>query len=77
MSRRQEEKKRERALRIIEALSGVDEELLERSEKKASKTGTKEESDKVTMFRPGAIVYRFVHRHGRALAACLCLCTNL
>lgn len=74
MSRKQEEKKQEFALRILGALSGVDEELLERSEKKASKTGTKEDSDKAAMFHSKAVVYKFMQRHGKALAACLCLC---
>lgn len=58
MSQKQMEKKQEDALRILEALSGVDEDLLERSERKQGK----------------AVVYRFVQRHGKALAACLCLC---
>lgn len=56
------------ALRIMEALSGVDEELLARSEDTDGAAGTKEaERD------GGRKVLRFVNRHGRALAACLCL----
>lgn len=56
------------ALRIMEALSGVDEELLARSEGTDGAAGTKEaERD------GGRKVLRFVNRHGRALAACLCL----
>lgn len=49
----------EQAVKIFEALSNVDEELLERCNQKVNrKTGT---------------VYRIYQRYGRAMAACVCL----
>lgn len=49
------------AMRVMEALSAVDQELLERSGKKASETGHK------------TGIRRFMQRYGAACAACLCL----
>lgn len=50
-------KKSEKAMKLMQALSGVDEELLERSEER--KTGHK--------------IVRFMNRYGKGCAACLCL----
>ena len=50
-------KESEKAMKLIKALSGVDEELLERSEER--KTGHK--------------IVRFMNRYGKGCAACLCL----
>ena len=79
MSHNNLDKKRERALRIMEALSGVDEELLERSGRENGATAQNgetvrngEKTEKRNR-REGAKLYRFVHRHGKLLAACLCL----
>ncbi|MCM1192182.1 MAG: hypothetical protein NC123_03595 [Butyrivibrio sp.] len=49
------------AMRVMEALSAVDQELLERSGKNAEKVGNKIK------------VRRFVRRYGAACAACICL----
>lgn len=57
----------ENALRIMRALSGVDEELLARSESMDGAAETKEKK------QSGRKIVRFMNRHGRALAACLCL----
>lgn len=59
MSRLTEEKE-EQAIRILEAMSGVEEELLARSEQKAPAKQT------------GKVV-RFWHKYGKAMAACACL----
>ncbi len=59
MSRLTEEKE-EQAIRILEAMSGVDEELLARSERKAPA----KQSGKVVSFW---------HKYGKAMAACACL----
>lgn len=58
----------ENALRIMRALSGVDEELLARSEGMDGAPETKEKKQGGNR-KP----VRFMNRHGRALAACLCL----
>lgn len=58
----------ENALRIMRALSGVDEELLARSEGMDGAAETKEKEQ-----GGNRIIVRFMNRHGRALAACLCL----
>lgn len=50
-------KESEKAMKLMQALSGVDEELLERSEER--KTGHK--------------IVRFMNRYGKGCAACLCL----
>ncbi len=50
-------KESEKAMKLMQALSGVDEELLERSEER--KTGYK--------------IVRFMNRYGKGCAACLCL----
>ena len=50
-------KKSEKAMKLMQALSGVDEELLARSEER--KTGHK--------------IVRFMNRYGKGCAACLCL----
>lgn len=71
MSHNNLDKKRERALRIMEALSGVDEELLERSGRENGATA--QNGEKTENRKEGAKIYRFVHRHGKLLAACLCL----
>lgn len=57
----------ENALRIMRALSGVDEELLARSEGMDGAAETKEKK------QSGRKIVRFMNRHVRALAACLCL----
>lgn len=67
MSGRKPERE-ENALRIMRALSGVDEELLARSGGMDGASETKERK----RGRNGKIVH-FINRHGRALAACLCL----
>jgi len=68
-------KKDEQALRLLEALSGVDGELLERSAgvgaRKAQSGGAADTG--AAIHGPGAKAYRFVMRHGKACAACLCL----
>lgn len=58
----------ENALRIMRALSGVDEELLARSEGMDGASETKERKQD-----GNRKIVRFMNRHGRALAACLCL----
>lgn len=58
----------EEALRIMEALSGVDEDLLARSEGLDGAAGAKQGQP-----GRGGKVLRFMNRHGRAMAACLCL----
>lgn len=58
----------ENALRIMRALSGVDEELLARSEGMDGASETKEKKQ-----GGNRKIVRFMNRHGRALAACLCL----
>lgn len=58
----------ENALRIMRALSGVDEELLARSEGMDGAAETKEKEQ-----GGNRNIVRFMNRHGRALAACLCL----
>lgn len=58
----------ENALRIMRALSGVDEELLARSEGMDGAAETKEKKQ-----GGNRNIVRFMNRHGRALAACLCL----
>lgn len=58
----------ENALRIMRALSGVDEELLARSEGMDGAAETKEKKQ-----GGNRKIVRFMNRHGRALAACLCL----
>lgn len=67
----------EHALRIMEALSGVDEELLERCQgagvERAAEPGVETASDRTAGPGVGTVVNRFVWRHGRACAACLCL----
>lgn len=67
----------ERALRIMEALSGVDEELLERCQgagvERAADPGVETASDRTAGPSVGTVINRFVWRHGRACAACLCL----
>ena len=50
-------KKTEKAMKLMQALSGVDEELLARSEEK----------------RPEHKIVRFMNRYGKGCAACLCL----
>lgn len=59
--------RKEEALRIMEALSGVDQDLLARSEGLDGVAGTKQGQG-----REGKVL-RFMNRHGRAMAACLCL----
>ena len=49
----------DQAIKLFEALSGVDEELLERCNQKADRKNT--------------MVYRLFEKYGRALAACFCL----
>lgn len=49
----------DQAIRIFEALSGVDGELLERCDRKAVRESTK--------------VYRLLGKYGRTMAACICL----
>ena len=58
----------ENAFRIMRALSGVDEELLARSEGMDAATETKDKKQD-----GNRKIVSFVNRHGRALAACLCL----
>lgn len=60
MSGRKRENREEQAFRILEALSGADGELLERSEGTSGAKGV-------------ARLYRFAHKYGRACAACFCL----
>lgn len=74
MSRRKAENKEESALRIMDALSGVDKELLERSDGKQPESIVGTASDRTAQSGEGVVVYKFVRRHGKALAACLCLC---
>ncbi len=61
--------KEERALRILEALSGVDEELLERC---GEPTAVANEGT-TTGVSGKAKVYRFARRYGGLCAACLCM----
>lgn len=58
----------ENAFRIMRALSGVDAELLARSEGMDGAAETKEKKQ-----GGSRKIVSFVNRHGRALAACLCL----
>lgn len=58
----------ENAFRIMRALSGVDEELLARSEGMDAAAETKDKKQ-----GGNRKIVSFVNRHGRALAACLCL----
>lgn len=60
--------KKESALRIMEALSGVDEELLERCEQQERK-----DSDNGKSLSSGNKIYRWGRRYGGLCAACLCL----
>lgn len=73
--RRSFEKEKEQAFRIMEALSGVDEELLERSEQTRDCAAEFEIGDAGKTGKPdaGKRIYRFMRRHGRAWAACLCM----
>ncbi len=68
-------RKDEQALRLLEALSGVDGDLLERSAgastREAENRGAADTG--AAIHGVGAKAYRFVMRHGRACAACLCL----
>lgn len=58
----------ENAFRIMRALSGVDEELLARSEGMDAAAEAKDKKQ-----GGNRKIVSFVNRHGRALAACLCL----
>ena len=60
--------KKESALRIMEALSGVDEELLECCEQQERK-----DSDNGKSLSSGNKIYRWGRRYGGLCAACLCL----
>lgn len=67
MSGKKRENRKEQAFRILEALSGADGELLERSEGAcAAETAGKET-------KGGARLYLFLRQHTKACAACLCL----
>lgn len=59
--------KKESALRLMEALSGVDEELLERCEQSECS------SSSISELQPGKKIYKWMHRYGGLCAACLCL----
>lgn len=75
MNGRKSGEKKDQAFRIMEALSGVDAALLERSEKTCDSAAELRPGDAGKAGKPdgGMRIYRFVHRHGRACAACLCL----
>lgn len=75
MNGRKSGEKKDQAFRIMEALSGVDAALLERSEKTCDCAAELRPGDAGKAGKPdgGMRIYRFVHRHGRACAACLCL----
>lgn len=60
--------KEEGALRIMEALSGVDEELLERCEQPEAV-----KRKKTTKMSGKNKIYRFMRRYGKVCAACICL----
>lgn len=69
MSGNKQENRKEQAFRILEALSEVDGELLERSEETCAAGA--ETAGKET--KGGARLYLFLRRHTKACAACLCL----